>query len=339
MMPPMQALINGLVLALAAVSVCIWVAVFRVWRRDGSVLSFEPRRPVPWGPVGLVIAGVIFFLATVSGLLAPEDPPQPSQATTVAAILQDASLKLLVAGGVTAWLVMSRRATRADLGLPRTLHEGLSDFVLGVLAALAALVPVYVLLNIFVEIFGDRPQNPLLKRILEDPSGPMLAAAFVSAVIVAPIFEEFVFRLLVQGWLERMLVPARAFLGGKTLAGGTPETGLDAWAAADDDARVPGDGPMYAEPEVGEEPLAAEAGGPPEDVPIFWLPILISSLLFSSAHLGFEYGYSPIPLFLLAMILGYLYQRTHRILPCIAAHMLFNGISISMLWLQIPEAP
>jgi membrane protease YdiL (CAAX protease family) len=60
------------------------------------------------------------------------------------------------------------------------------------------------------------------------------------------------------------------------------------------------------------------------------LPILIGSLLFALAHIG--YGPEPVPLFFLALILGYVYQRTHRIVPSIVAHALFNGASLFALW-------
>jgi membrane protease YdiL (CAAX protease family) len=37
----------------------------------------------------------------------------------------------------------------------------------------------------------------------------------------------------------------------------------------------------------------------------------------------------PIPLFVLALGLGYLYRQTHRILPCIVVHLLLNACSLT----------
>jgi membrane protease YdiL (CAAX protease family) len=65
-------------------------------------------------------------------------------------------------------------------------------------------------------------------------------------------------------------------------------------------------------------------------MPFGWLPIIISSVLFGLAHLG--YGPEPVPLFFLALILGYLYYRTHRIVPCIVAHAVFNAFTMIVLW-------
>jgi membrane protease YdiL (CAAX protease family) len=60
------------------------------------------------------------------------------------------------------------------------------------------------------------------------------------------------------------------------------------------------------------------------------LPILVSSVMFASAHIG--HSTDPFPLFVLALFLGFVYQRTHRIVPCIVAHALFNLISMLALW-------
>jgi membrane protease YdiL (CAAX protease family) len=65
-------------------------------------------------------------------------------------------------------------------------------------------------------------------------------------------------------------------------------------------------------------------------LPYGWFPILISSIAFGLAHFG--YGPEPVPLFLLALVLGHLYQRTHRIIPGIVAHALFNLFSMIILW-------
>jgi hypothetical protein len=79
--------------------------------------------------------------------------------------------------------------------------------------------------------------------------------------------------------------------------------------------------------------IVAETSPPQKGVaglPYGWLPVLISSALFGAAHYG--YGPEPVPIFLLAIILGYVYQRTHRIIPCIVAHSLFNSLTMITLW-------
>jgi membrane protease YdiL (CAAX protease family) len=58
----------------------------------------------------------------------------------------------------------------------------------------------------------------------------------------------------------------------------------------------------------------------------------LSSLLFAMTHWG--QGLAPIPLFFFAAILGYVYQRTHRLWPSLVAHSLLNAGSMAILWLS-----
>ena len=68
----------------------------------------------------------------------------------------------------------------------------------------------------------------------------------------------------------------------------------------------------------------------PRDQPTLWKPILFSSGMFALAH--WSHGPDWIPLFFLAIGLGYLYQRTGRILPTMVVHVLVNSLAIVQLW-------
>jgi membrane protease YdiL (CAAX protease family) len=46
-------------------------------------------------------------------------------------------------------------------------------------------------------------------------------------------------------------------------------------------------------------------------------------------HLG--QGWAPVPLFFLSLALGWLYQRTHRLLPSLVVHVCLNSCSLLML--------
>ena len=74
---------------------------------------------------------------------------------------------------------------------------------------------------------------------------------------------------------------------------------------------------------------------PPPPRPTCWLSILLSSFFFAILHLGAGWA-SVIPLFLFAIGLGLLYQRTGRLFPCIVMHMTLNAFTMLMLYLQIP---
>ena len=53
----------------------------------------------------------------------------------------------------------------------------------------------------------------------------------------------------------------------------------------------------------------------------------------------YSHGLAWIPLTLLAFGLGYIYQRTHRILPSITVHFCLNALSMGAFWVQMFEAP
>lgn len=59
------------------------------------------------------------------------------------------------------------------------------------------------------------------------------------------------------------------------------------------------------------------------------LPIIASSLLFAGVHWG--QGPAAVPLFFFALMLGYLYYQTHRVLPVIIAHAALNLFSMIQL--------
>jgi hypothetical protein len=66
--------------------------------------------------------------------------------------------------------------------------------------------------------------------------------------------------------------------------------------------------------------------------PVQFRPIVISSFCFAAVH--FPHGVAPIPLFFFALALGYLYQRTHRLLAPVVLHMCLNACSMLFLWLE-----
>ena len=62
--------------------------------------------------------------------------------------------------------------------------------------------------------------HPLLELLKENPAPRFFAVSAFSAVLVAPLIEEFVFRVLLQGWIERFsgpeLDPVRIVFGGRS---------------------------------------------------------------------------------------------------------------------------
>jgi len=181
-----------------AVSLAAAAGVVAVVRRRGEPTTAPPVR---WG--GLDVVAVLLLYLTVqvcSGLAAAwaaGDPP-PGEAD-----------------------VAFRRAGASwrELGLASGRPAG--DAVLALLTLVAITPPLLVLAGLLERIVHYH--HPLLDYLAEHRDPGSLAIAAVSAVIAAPLAEEFFFRRLLQGWLERRMprlaVPAAAVAFGAAHVG------------------------------------------------------------------------------------------------------------------------
>jgi membrane protease YdiL (CAAX protease family) len=202
-------------------------------------------------------------------------------------------------GLVIAWLRLAVRATWAEMGWRG--EQWRRQVMLGLASFLVLILPIFgmqALLNYLYErIYGPPPQHPLIEHLLEHPGGVAFLIAGFTAVVVAPLTEEFLIRGVLQGWLERLAIHLRRFLH-----------------------------PPLAEQEADGGPMTATSARPL----LVW-PILVSSLLFALMH--YEHGVAWVPLFFFALGLGYLYQRTRSLIAPIVLHVSLNATTMLILWL------
>jgi len=313
----------------ASISALVYCAIFWGWR--GVLLRYEPRRPVPWGILGALLAVAFTGLIILNGLAASESmsvaaeapPTAPIQSLVASIFMQSLGPILLLI------LAVTTHATRSDVGLPTSsVVAWARDVVIGIVACLAALIPVgivNIVARYFFDMSDEQTKHQLVEMLTEtEPGmGVMVLATFV-AVVVAPICEEITFRLLLQGWLEKWedeRIGWRVSSDLQAMPKESVDTTVDvASASAFTDADS-----IELTPADPDPPQGGVWG-----FPYGWTPIFLSSWLFAAAD--FVYGPEPIPLFVLALVLGYLYQRTHRIVPNIVAHGLFNLFSMITLW-------
>jgi membrane protease YdiL (CAAX protease family) len=247
---------------LLCLTVVIWSILYARRRAGRAWVAYEPRSHVPWGLLDV-------FLAL--GLL-DETPRRTDVDLQAAGILAQSLVSLAVVAFSISAMRVRYRATGSDLGWS-TAKIG-SDVRLGVVAFLALAPPVYAMQMYLVQWFESK--HPLIELIRRNPQPNLIAVCIVSAVWVAPVVEEYLFRGLLQGWLERLADGRDNSLG----------------------------------------------------APVAYWPIAISA--FSFAILHWSHGPDWIPLFFLAVGLGYLYRQTHRLLPVIVVHFLLNACSMTM---------
>jgi membrane protease YdiL (CAAX protease family) len=289
----------GLLLLAAGVRVWAWMAR-RLARRE-PIVAYEPRRPVPWGGLDVLLVVAFFFgvsvwIATVDAVLfpVPREPP----AEVVAA--PDAS-------------------------------------------------------------------HPLVVLLRYDRSLASLAWCLAAGVLVAPIAEEILFRLLLQGWLEaverrwrRRLPPLRRLFRGliPILATSLAFASLhfrEAGPAVNPrlllHAVVRGMASNVLTAGFALALVRIRVGATAADLGFsrarFWSDVRLGLLAFLAvaapvyllqfvltAVLPDWLAPDPITMLLFAFVLGVLYYRTHRIVPSIALHMALNATSLAALaWL------
>ena len=303
-MSTIQLFMAGAVAILLGSSAVIWLGLLARYRCNTELLGTEPRSLVPWRGTHVAVAFFLYVVLPVMSVVIVQqrfDIPWDEDGfdnnpNAVAWLLGGDSLLKFVAAALTIiFLRIDLKATLSDLGFRANRIK--SDLVCG-LIAFAAIAPMvyliqFALKTVYNKLMDEQAAHPIETVIRNNPTASIIFWCFFSVVIAAPFVEEFLFRVVLQGWLEKVFYRTRILLTTQ-LSQQQPRPGTV---------------------------IAAEV--PP---PFMWQPIIISSLTFSLLHVG--HGPDPIPLFLLALVLGYLYAKTHRILPCIVVHMALNGFSM-----------
>jgi membrane protease YdiL (CAAX protease family) len=189
-----------LVLLLFFGSCLSWVGIIRRLLRRQTLIPYEPRSPVPWNGWDVLLLVFIVMMLDVVALRGTSQ----GQDLEVAQISPRAVAMASLAHGIAlffaiAFLSAKAQANIDDLGFD--LRKLRSDIVLGLKTFVAVIAPVNGLQLLLVQLIPS--EHPLQKLTQDHPVFELVALAAVAAVIVAPLFEEFVFRVLLQGWLEK----------------------------------------------------------------------------------------------------------------------------------------
>jgi len=293
-----------MVLALAGLMVGLVLAV-RAYRR-APILPRQPRRPVPWGLPELSMVLVVFLGLQAGVFFAAQYLLGPE--VTRAPAMYDVD-----------------KANAAHL-ITRLIEHGRSNPVVLLLCGLAAVVAAPIaeeflyrlLLQGWLERAWEqrRGEMPLLRRLLPGGTGPILLVAVVFARFhfrtpQAPRDPGFTMFMLLGFEAASLATVAFAVALLKTRVGAT---------AADlgwNLRKLPGD--------IGRGALAFLAIA----VPLYGAQVGLASLL--PEYLPPD----PFTLFPFAVLLGFLYYRTHRLAPSIVLHMSLNATTLLLAWLAM----
>jgi membrane protease YdiL (CAAX protease family) len=294
----LAALILAVVLAASA---SLWGWIFTRWKQSKPIIPLARRRPVPWHGQDVLFIFLLAFFLPGAVMLAVRSWTAPEPANEAA----------------------ERK--------PETTHPA--------------------------------------EQLLRTGNIGMIAVAALMAVVVAPVIEEFLFRVLLQGWLEAVwsrrrrrrprmrqppiswapiVLPALLFAVSH-LRFSREQPSSEYWAISFL-AQIGGDFMVIltaiALLRFGLRATAADLGWQPKhsgsDIKLGILalvaaipPVLAIQVvlvgLFQSAKIGV--APDPLPLFFLALVLGWLYHRTHRIAPSLVLHMAFNATSVALIFI------
>jgi membrane protease YdiL (CAAX protease family) len=296
------------VAAVLLAGVALWWRAARRLLAGQPLVAPEPGRPPPWGLFDLLVALLLHLLAIFLaarcmkwqfGIDLERGADQLELDQRAWLMLASAVAYLAACLLTLAWLFVRHRIGAAELGLAR---KRLAHDVVTGGAAFVMLAPVvYGIQWLLVKLIES--EHPLLELVKEQPSVRLFAITGFAAVVVAPVAEEFFYRLLLQGWLER-----------------TASDGDDPWTVL-----AGGHPPVPAT--LAEDPASVS-----RSASAAWRrrwPIVVSALVFAMMH--YSHGPDPVPLFVLALGLGYLYQQTRRIVPCVVVHFCLNAFTLVML--------
>jgi membrane protease YdiL (CAAX protease family) len=301
-------------LVLAAFSIAIAIAARAIPpRRMGGGLRVPPGRPA-W-PLAVVLLGAVSIYVLSGSLIfsiarGPGSTTRPATAPASGELELTALVSTIPPLLALAALLLGDSAVRDltghDLGIaPRNLPRAILPGLLGVFIVFPPLVVLAIGFEALYRLvhYTHEAEHPLLKVLSERPPTWVTALIIIGATVIAPLFEELLFRGHIQTLLQRLFytlstrpAPPAAF-------------------------------PVIADSPEFSPPLAAEPIPKPRARAWqTWAAIVITAALFASVHPGWT---RPI-IFVLALCLGYAYERTGNLWVSIIIHALFNSISTAL---------
>ena len=304
--------------AAISVSTLAWIAIGRKVLLGEPLVPYEGRRPVPWKTVDVLVIFGFYFLPLFIG----------------------PALALFPA------LTDGESANVSDLAPSSTTATAQGE--------------------------EADTQHMIIDLLRQDGTVLTWMLCVVAAVVVAPVVEEFLFRLVLQGWLEAAEHDRRRSRLRPLIRGARPIIVSSVLFAAihfrqAEPAADPDQIRMALLFQIGWSVMvvgytvaylgcrgfdltAADLGidfrRVKSDVGLGLVALLTVACPVCALQAVLQFFRKtfwpgmvpdPIPLFFLALALGFLYYRTHRLLPSIVLHMAFNGTAL-LLWLLLSQS-
>jgi membrane protease YdiL (CAAX protease family) len=297
----------------------------RVFRRN-SIMG-PPRLAADESP-GLLLLGFgggfliwifaqVLLLAPAVAAPAPSTSPATTQATATAAVagtpeIPPARMALvstvpaLIAGAfvITANVALRRNGLER-LGLTTSqLKRGIKAGIFGCVITIPLVFMAAVLTQLLWQLvhYQHPKEHELLRQMSQSPSRIVTAVLILSATVVAPVWEELLFR----GHLQTLIAYGLARLFDKP-----SRRGFDVVSPATADVLQYAQGGSFFPTREDAAPWMR------------WAAVLVTSLAFAAVHPKWTIP----PIFFLSVCLGYAYERTGNLWATMLMHAGFNTTS------------
>jgi membrane protease YdiL (CAAX protease family) len=189
-------------------SLAAWTWIVLCWKQGIAAIRWQEREACPWHPV---VVGLALPVSIIVQVVALSSTPETDSAavTDLPALCLALVLEMLVLMGLLAISVPIRAD---DFGLSRS-QLGRNVWF-GVLGFLMSILPVYTVSYAveMAELRDEGASHTFLKLLENHPGAETIAWVSLAAVVLAPMAEELLFRVILQGWLETRLTPRAAIL-------------------------------------------------------------------------------------------------------------------------------
>ena len=189
-----QVSIAVLMLSLSAMTWWMW---WRRWKRYGEIWRQEPIASPTWNPVALFLSLTLIGIYLMSGLL-PRSPESVS--ITVENVRFGCFERAMLVAILLSLLTGFGSRSALDFGV--TLANWGRQVMVGLETAHASFLPVLCLMAATIPLRQPSEKNALLRLLDQDRSLTTLAWVIFAAVVLAPLVEELLFRVILLDWLK-----------------------------------------------------------------------------------------------------------------------------------------
>ena len=200
---------NLLVMILLLSSLTTWNWIIRNWLSGQVALPLNPEPRARFCSARELVTVYLAFVWILIPLLSQFSRKVPSEEVTISQVSLGmlASINIGLAAGLLL-LLISRERSAASYGIKaRPVFEQLRA---GLIGFSAALIPMAIFMALTVKIRPVEHQHVLLKLLGQSGDPVTIALIALSAVISAPLLEEMLFRVVLQGWMTTRIPTAPA---------------------------------------------------------------------------------------------------------------------------------